>query len=169
MLSTRPKAILTILAAVASFASAAIVGVTGMGSFPVSPTTLAFWLLGADGKPLVMVYYHGPAQWHDTQWKIDSQFTDRAVGWGELKSANATLRIRLDLSAGQAEIQQKKFSVAQHNTFLVTHTTDAQQKIIPLGHHDLPKTAQGPAAVMLLDADEALKKRILNEVGAAGI
>jgi hypothetical protein len=163
MLSARIKIILVILAI---SASAAIVGVTGMGSFPVSQSTLAFWLLEADGKPLVMVYYHGPAQWHDTQWKVDSQFTDKAVGWGELKCAKATLHIRVDLGAGRAEIQHKPFSLAQNNTFLVVHTTDAQQKIIPLGHHDLLKTAENPAAVMLLDADKALKKRIQNEAGS---
>jgi hypothetical protein len=146
-------------------ASAAIVGVTGMGSFPVSQNTLAFWLLQTDGTPLVMVYYHGPAQWHDTQWKIDSQFTDKAVGWGELKSAKATLHIRVDLGAGRAEIQHKPFSLAQNNTFLVLHTTDAQQKIIPLGHHNLLKTAENPAAVMLLDADKTLKQRVLSETG----
>jgi hypothetical protein len=146
-------------------ASATIVGVTGMGSFPVSQNTLAFWLLQADGTPLVMVYYHGPAQWHDAQWKIDSQFTDKAVGWGELKSAKATLHIRVDLDAGRAEIQHKPFSLAQNNTFLVLHTTDAQQKVIPLGHHNLLKTAENPAAVMLLDADTSLKQRVQSETG----
>src|SRR6266511_5451437 len=108
--------------------SAAIVGVTGMGSFPISQNTLAFWLLQADNTPLVMVYYHGPAQWHDTEWKVDSQFTNAAIGWGELKCAKATLRIRGDLGAGRAEIQHKSFSLAENNTFLVIHTTDAQQK-----------------------------------------
>jgi hypothetical protein len=146
-------------------ASAAIVGVTGMGSFPVSQNTLAFWLLQADNTPLVMVYYHGPAQWHDTEWKVDSQFTDKAVGWGELKSAKATLHIRVDLDAGRAEIQHKPFSLAQNNTFLVLHTTEAQQKIIPLGHHNLLKTAENPAAVMLLDADKSLKQRVQSETG----
>jgi hypothetical protein len=146
-------------------ASAALVGVTGMGSFPVSPNTLAFWLLRADGTPLVMVYYHGPAQWHDTEWKIDSQFTDKAVGWGALKSAKATLHIRVDLDAGRTEIQDQSFSLAQNNTFLVVHTTDAQQKVIPLGHHNLLKTAENPAAVMLLDADKSLKQRVQSETG----
>jgi len=153
------------LALAAATASAAIVGVTGMGSHPVSPSTLAFWLVREDGMPLVMVYYHGPAQWHDTQWKIDSQFTNSAVGWGELKSAKATLHLRVDLGAGRAEVQHKSFSLAQNNTFLVVHTTDAQQKVIPLGHHDLLKTAQNPAAVMLLDVDGALKTRIEKEAG----
>ena len=82
-----------------------------------------------------------------------------------MKSANATLHIRVDLGAGRAEIQHKAFALAENNTFLVVHTTDAQQKIIPLGHHDLFKTAENPAAVMLLDADKALKKRIQNEAG----
>ena len=146
--------------------SAAIVGVTGMGSHPVSQNTLAFWLLQADGTPSVMVYYHGPAQWHDAEWKVDSQFTNTAVGWGELKCATATLHIRVDLGAGRAEIQHKSFSLTENNTFLVVHTTDAQQKIIPLGYHKLLKTADHPAAMMLLDSDEALKKRIENEAGS---
>jgi hypothetical protein len=153
-------------ALLAASVSAVIVGVTGMGSDPVSQNTLAFWLLQADGTPLVMVYYHGPAQWHDAEWKVDSQFTNTAVGWGELKSAKATLHIRVDLGAGRAEIQHKSFVIAENNTFLVVHTTDAQQKIIPLGHHKLLKTAEHPAALMLLDSDKALKKRIENEAGS---
>jgi len=155
-----------LLAVVAVSASAAIVGVTGMGSFPVSQNTLAFWLVQADNTPLVMVYYHGPDQWHDTEWKVDSQFTKTAVGWGELKCAKATLHIRVDLDAGRAEVQQKSFSLPENNTFLVVHTTDGQQKIIPLGHYKLLKTAEHPAAVMLLDSDSALKKRIENEAGS---
>jgi hypothetical protein len=155
-----------LLAAVALSASASIIGVTGMGSFPVSQNTLAFWVLQADGTPLVVVYYHGPTQWHDTEWKVDSQFTNTAVGWAELKSPKATLHIRVDLGADRAEIQHKPFALAENNTFLVVHTTDAQQKIIPLGHHTLLKTAESPAAVTLLDSDKALKKRIQNEAGS---
>jgi hypothetical protein len=155
-----------LLASLALSASAAIVGVTGMGSFPVSQNTLAFWALQADGTPLVMVYYHGPTQWHDVEWKVDSQFTNTAVGWAELMSPKATLHIRVDLGAGRAEIQHEPFALAENNTFLVIHTTDAQQKIIPLGHHTLLKTAQSPAAVMLLDSDKALKKRIESEAGS---
>jgi hypothetical protein len=135
------KHIRYLLAVVALSASAAIVGVTGMGSFPVSHKILAFWLLQADNTPLVMIYYHGPDQWHDTQWKVDSQFTNTAVGWGELKCAKATLHIRVDLGAGRADVQHKSFSLAENNTFLVIHTTDGQQKIIPFGHHELLKTA----------------------------
>jgi hypothetical protein len=113
-----------------------------------------------------MVYYHGPAQWHDTHWTFDSRFTQKGVGWQEFKSDKATLRFLVDLGAGRAEIQHRSFSLAENNTFLVVRTTDAQQKIIPLGHHNLLKTAQNPAAVMLLDADKALKERIQNEAGS---
>ena len=155
-----------LLAILALSASAAIVGVTGMGSFPVSQNTLAFWVLQADGTPLAMVYFHGPTQWHDAEWKVDSQFTNTAVGWAEFKSPKATLHIRVDSGAGRAEIQHKAFTLAENNTFLVVHTTDAQQKIIPLGHHTLLKTAENPAPVMLLDSDKALKKRIQNEAGS---
>jgi|SRR6266403_101346 len=155
-----------LLAVGALSASATIVGVTGMGSYPVSPDTLAFWLLQADNTPLVMVYYHGPTQWHDSQWKVDSHFTNTAFGWGELKSPKTTLHIRIDLGSGRAEVQHKSFSFAENNTFLVVHTTDAQQKIIPLGRHKLLKTAEHSAAVMLLDADKGLKKRIQDETGS---
>jgi hypothetical protein len=147
-------------------ATADIRGVTGYGAFPVSPNTLAVWLNGEDGVPLIMVYYHGPAQWHDTHWTFDSQFTQKKVGWQEFKSDNATLHFLVDLGSGHAEIQHKRFALAENNTFLVVHTTDVQQKIIPLGHHTLLKTAESPAAVMLLDADKALKKRIENEAGS---
>jgi hypothetical protein len=152
--------------AVVFSSSADIRGVTGYGSFPVTVNTQAFWLLREDGTPLVMVYYHGqPAQWADTHWKIDSLFTQSAVGWAELKSAKAVLHLRVDLGAGRAEVQHKSFSLAQNNTFLVVHTTNPQQKVISLGHRKLLKTGQNPAAVMLLDSDTALKNRIAKETG----
>lgn len=166
MLHAHIKALIATLFVSAAFHAAAdIRGVTGYGAFPVSPNTLAVWLNGEDGVPLIMVYYYGRAQWHDTQWTFDSQFTQKGVGWQEFKSAKATLRFLVDLGAGRAEVQHKPFSLAQNNTFLVVHTTDAQQKVIPLGHHNLVKTAQSPAAVMLLDSDKALKTRIKDEAG----
>ena len=160
MLNVRTKLIFGSVVLSASVAFGAIVGVTGLGSHPVTDSTLAFWLLREDGKPLVIAYYHGPGRWHDTPWRVDSRFTQSAVGWAELKSAKATLRLRLDLNAGQVEVQRKKFSLAQNNTFLITHTTDAQQTVIPLGHHDLPKSGASPAAVLFLEADKSLRRRI---------
>jgi hypothetical protein len=167
MLLAHIKAVVVALFLSAVFhATADIRGVTGYGAFPVSPNTLAVWLNGEDGAPLITVYYHGPPQWHDTHWTFDSQFTQKEVGWQEFKSDKATLRFLVDLGAGRTEIQHKSFSLAQNNTFLVVHTTDAQQRVIPLGHHKLLKTGQNPAAVMLLDVDKSLKKRIQNEAGS---
>ena len=155
-----PARIIVTLLLVASTAFAAIVGVTGIGSHPVSRSTLAFWLLREDGTPLLMAFYHGPPQWHDTEWKIDSQFTNKAVGWGELKSAKATLHLRVDLGTERAEVQHRAFALAQNNTFLILHTTDGKQQVVPLGHHTLLKSAQSPAAVMLLNSDKALRAPI---------
>jgi len=160
MLSTPTRFIVGGVVLAASVAFGAIAGVTGLGSHPVSDSTLAFWLLREDGKPLVIAYYHGPSRWHDTPWKVDSQFTQSAVGWAELKSAKATLRLRLDLGAGYVEVQRKKFSLEQNNTFLITHTTDGQQRVIPLGRHELPKSGTSPAAELLLKADKSLRRRI---------
>jgi len=153
------------VAVLAGSASAAVVGFMTTGSHPVSPNTLAFWLIGPRGTPYLMVYYHGPTLWYDAQWKLHSECTEctaGSVGWAELKSDKATLHLRLDLPAARAEIQHKAFSLAQNNTFLVVHTTDAQQRVIALGYHTLPWTGQ-----MLLDSDKGLKKLIEKEVKEA--
>src|ERR1700693_3401290 len=153
-----------LLAVLALAASAASAGVKGYGAFPVTPNTLGVWLNGENGDPVIMVYYHGPPSWSDRHWDFNFQF-DKEVGLHEYKSPDLTLRVRVDLGAGRAEVQHKSFSLAQNNTFLVVHTTDAQQRVIPLGHHKLLKTAQNPAAVMLLDSDKSLKKRIHSAAG----
>src|SRR5438552_6031056 len=115
MLHVHIKALIVTLFLSAAFdATADIRGVTGYGAFPVSPNTLAVWLNGEDGKPLIMVYYHGPTQWHDTHWTFDSQFTQEAVGWQEFKSDRATLRFLVDLGAGRAEVQHKSFSLVRN-------------------------------------------------------
>jgi hypothetical protein len=154
-----------LLALLAFAASGASAGVKGYGAFPVTPNTLGMWLNGENGDPVIMVYYHGPPNWSDRHWDFNFQF-DHDVGVHEYKSPNLTLRIVVDLHAGRAEVQRKLFSLAQNNTFLVVHTTDAQQRVIPLGHHKLLKTGQNPAAVMLLDSDKSLKKRIQHEAGS---
>ena len=159
---TRVRYLLAILALATSLASA---GVKGAGAFPVTPKTLGVWLNGENGNPVIMVYYHGPPSWADRHWDFNFQF-DKEVGLHEYKSPDLTLHVRVDLGAGRAEVQQKSFSLAQNNTFLVVHTTDAQQRVIPLGHHKLLKTGQNPAEVMLLDSDKALKKRIEKEAGS---
>src|SRR5258708_37650813 len=124
MLTARTKAavVALFLSAPAFYASADIRGVTGYGAFPVTPNTLAVWLNGEDGKPLIMVYYHGPAQWDGTHWTFDSQFTQEAIGWQELKSDKATLRFLVALGAGRAELQHKAFAPVQQNSFLVLQT-----------------------------------------------
>jgi hypothetical protein len=154
-----------LLAVLALAAVAASAGVKGYGAFPVTPKTLSVWINGENGDPVVMVYYHGPANWSDRHWDFNFQY-DKDIGLHEYKSPDLTLRVRVDLGTGRAEVQDKLFSLAQNNTFLVVHTTDAQRRVIPLGHHNLLKTAQNPASVMLLDSDKSLKKRIENEAGS---
>lgn len=168
MLDARIKALLvvTLASAIVFRATADIRGVIGFGAFPVTPSTLGVWLNGEDEAPLIMVYYHGPPNWADRHWEFESNFTQKGVGWHQYKSPNLTLRVLVDLRAERVEVQRKSFSFAQNNTFLVVHTTDAQQRVIPLGHHKLLKTGQNPAAVMLLDSDKSLKKRIQNEAGS---
>jgi hypothetical protein len=141
--------------------------VGGYGGFPLNQNIESMWLLQPDNKPLVIVYFHGPDNWHDTQWKIDSSFNKDGPSWTEFRSAKARLYICLNRANGEVRVQQSKFSVQKNNTFLVVNVTDAQrQKVIPLGRFDLPKTGNNPAAVALLHANPALQNRIQKETRA---
>jgi hypothetical protein len=56
--------------------------VSGFGSYPISHTITSMWLAGPDHRPLLMVYFHGPEEWHNTKWKVDSKFEKGKPGWG---------------------------------------------------------------------------------------
>jgi hypothetical protein len=79
------------------------------------------WLAGPDHRPLLMVYFHGPEEWHNTKWKIDSRFEKGKPGWAELQSDKVTLRLSMNTETGDAEVQSGKFKINESNTFLVLH------------------------------------------------
>jgi hypothetical protein len=60
--------------------------VSGFGGYPISHSMTSMWLAGPDHRPLVMVYFHGPEEWHNTKWKVDSKFEKGKPGWAELQS-----------------------------------------------------------------------------------
>lgn len=143
--------------------------VSGFGAYPISHSMTSMWLAGPDHRPLVMVYFHGPEEWHNTKWKIDSKFEKGKPGWAELQSEKVTLRLSLNTETGDAEVQSGKFKISESNTFLVLHTGEpsAPQKIISLGIFDLPASKDQPASVLLLQANPQLMERI-NKDAAAG-
>jgi hypothetical protein len=143
--------------------------VSGFGGYPISNSISSMWLAAPDHRPLVMVYFHGPEQWHNTEWKIDSKFEKGKPGWAELKSEKVTLRLWMNTETGEAEVQSGKFKISESNTFLVLHTGEASvsQKIIPLGVFDLPASKEQPASVLLLRVNPQLMERI-NKEAAAG-
>jgi hypothetical protein len=112
-----------------------------------------------------MVYFHGPEEWHNTKWKVDSRFEKGKPGWAELQSEKTTLRLSMDTETGGAEVQSGKFKIADSNTFLVLHAGEPSvpQKIIPLGVFDLPASKDQPASVLLLKANPELIERINKE------
>jgi len=127
------------------------------------------WLAGPDHRPLIMVYFHGPEEWHNTKWKVDSKFEKGKPGWAELQSEKVTLRLSMNTETGEAEVQSGKFKISESNTFLVLHTGEPSvpQKIISLGIFDLPASKDQPASVLLLRANPQLMERI-NKEAAAG-
>ena len=76
------------------------------------------WLAGPDHRPLLMVYFHGPEEWHNTKWKVDSKFEKGKPGWAELQSEKVTLRLWTNTETGEAEVQSSKFKINESNTFL---------------------------------------------------
>lgn len=132
--------LLTALVASAVAAPDEKVTVSGFGGYPISHSITSMWLAGPDHRPLLMVYFHGPEEWHNTKWKVDSKFEKGKPGWAELQSEKATLRLSMNTETGEAEVQSGKFKISESNTFLVLHVggLSVPQKIIPLGVFDLP-------------------------------
>jgi hypothetical protein len=95
--------------------------VSGFGVYPISHTMTSMWLAGPDHRPRLMVFFHGPEDWHNTKWKFDSKFEKGKPGWAEFQSENATLRLSMNTDTGEAEVQSGKFKVTESNTFLVLH------------------------------------------------
>jgi hypothetical protein len=143
--------------------------VSGFGGYPISHSITSMWLAAPDHRPLLMVYFDGPEDWHNTKWKVDSKFEKGKPGWAELQSEKATLRLSMNTETGEAEVQSVKFKIGESNTFLVLHAGEPSvpQKIIPLGVFDLPASKDQPAPVLLLNANPGLMERI-NKEAAAG-
>jgi hypothetical protein len=143
--------------------------VSGFGGYPISHNITSMWLAGPDHRPLIMVYFHGREDWHNTKWKVDSKFEKGKPGWAELQSEKTTLRLSMNTETGEAEVQSRKFKISESNTFLVLHTGEPSvpQKIISLGIFDLPASKDQPASVLLLRANPQLMERI-NKEAAAG-
>jgi len=143
--------------------------VSGVGAYPVSTDMTSMWLAAPGGRPLIMVFFHGPAGWHNTEWKTSSKFAKGMPGWAEYTSAKARQRIWLDADSGKAEIQAEKVNIQEANTYLVLHMTEEPvlQRVIPLGTFDLPRSRDEPASVILLGEHPELVGKIRKATGAA--
>jgi hypothetical protein len=165
---------LSLIAVVIALIAPAIAGpgesftVGGFGGHPISQSIISMWLAGPDRRPLLMVYFHGPDGWHNTQWKVGSKFEKGKPGWAEFKSAKVTLRLSMNVETAEAEVQSRKFKISESNTFLVLHAGEPSvpQKIISLGIFDLPASKDQPASVLLLRENQGLMERINKEVAA---
>jgi hypothetical protein len=164
-----PVAVIMILVAAVIVLAEDRFTVSGFGGYPISRSITSMWLAGPDRRPLLMVYFHGPDEWHDTQWKVDSKFEKGKPGWAELRSEKATLRLSLNTETGEAGVQSGDFKVSVSNTFLVLHTGEPQIQptIIPLGLFDLPASKDQPASILLLQANPELMERINREVASS--
>ncbi len=70
------------------------------------------WLAGSDHRPLLMVYFHGPDEWHNTKWRVASKFEKGKPGWAELQSEKVTLRLSLNVETAEAGVQSGNFNAS---------------------------------------------------------
>src|SRR5258706_7426905 len=98
--------------------------VSGVGAFPIAADMTSMWLAAPGVRPLIMVFFHGPTGWHDTEWKTSSKFAKGMPGWAEFTSAKARQRIWLDADSGKAEVQSEKVDTHEANAYLVVHMTE---------------------------------------------
>jgi hypothetical protein len=126
------------------------------------------WLGGADGRPVIMAYFHGPEGWHQTKWSTDGKFEVEKAGWAEFRAEAITLRLWLDPKTGDTEVQSEKFNIAANNTFLVVHAGDKgrAQRVVPLGFFQMPDSADEPPSVLLLRTSPELVERMKKEISA---
>ena len=169
MKHTLRTAVVIMLLAFATVGSEEKFTVSGFGAYPISDSMTSMWLASPDHRPLLMVYFHGPNGWHNTQWKVASKFGKGKPGWAELQSEKATLRLSMNTETGEAGVQSDTFKIGESNAFLVLHTGEpsTQQKVIPLGVFELPASKDQPASVMLIRANPSLMERIKKEATAA--
>jgi len=142
--------------------------VSRVGGTSISRRITSLWLAGADRRPLLMVYFHGPDDWHKTLWKMDSKFEKGKPGWAALQSENATLRVEINPETMEVRVQSGKFNINESNTFLVLHMGEllVPHKIISLGVFDLPPSNDKPSSLLLLQAHPELIERINKEARA---
>src|SRR5215467_3792147 len=142
--------------------------VSRVGGTSISRRITSLWLAGTDRRPLLMVYFHGPDDWHKTLWRMDSKFEKGRPGWAELHSENATLRVEINPETEEVRVQSGEFHINESNTFLVLHMGEllVPQKIIPLGVFALPASNDEPSSFLLLRAHPELIERINKEARA---
>ena len=139
----------------------------GFGGFPLSSDLTSMWLAGADGRPAIMAYFHGPEGWHQMQWASAGEIAAEKPVWAEFRADTITLRLWWDPKTGDVEVQSEKYNVAANNTFLVVYVGEKVRvpKVIPLGVFQMPDLGEEPPSILLLRASPELVKRIEKELG----
>lgn len=136
----------------------------GVGAFPLSSTVVSMWLLGGaetdESRPIVLVYFTGPPEWHRRHWesKFDGSVREDAPVTYKLASASVTLEIAVSADRKRFWVQGNEFQADQTNVFVVKNVNDPkQQRIEQVGHLTLPSNTAEPLSVVVLRDNPPLK------------
>src|SRR5689334_7112231 len=89
----------------------------GVGAFPLSSTTVSMWLLGGSAtgnpQPIVLVYFNGPAGWHQRPWesKFEGNIRKEERATYQLVSSTVTLEIVVSADRKSVLVQGQEFQL----------------------------------------------------------
>lgn len=139
--------------------------VVGVGAYPVSDEVSALWLngpaTGSRPQPLIMVYYHGAAKWHDRKWQIDSKI-GKSPARARLVSGDLELIIEYGSGGREVKVQGQLVDLSVANVFLVSPIGQAEKPTVTgvgLVRFEVP--AEGNPAVYVLASNPDISKKVL--------
>jgi hypothetical protein len=143
--------------------SAADLKVTGVGGVPINKNTESLWLTGLAALPkpvpVLLVFFVGPDNWHNTHWVHSTSFGPPAVS--DFRSTAAHLHLEVDPDHGLVRVQDKTFRLSDSNVFLVLNpNTDAgAERVEPVGNFPLVPSDE-PAGIAFLKTNPAVASRL---------
>ena len=140
--------------------------IVGQGAFPVSAEVSSLWLngpsAGARPQPVIMVFYRGPAGWHDRKWQIDAKVLE-TPSHVSLKSPDLELSIEYGSGGHGVKVQGQDVDLKMSNVYLVTPVAQSgtSPSISGLGliQFDVPKDAN--PAMYVLQSNPEIARRVL--------
>jgi hypothetical protein len=140
--------------------------VSGWGGLPLSDTVTALWLdgpkIGSRPDPLLMVYFRGPAGWHNRKWDSDAHFGS-SPAWIRLTSPDLSLSIEFDKPFKRMAVQGEPVDLKEANVFLVSPVgvSGSKATVQALGFVSLDMPADATPPLVVFERRPDIKRAVM--------